>query len=561
MEWKKLTCGKVADWEVELPSSFSGDREVAFSCPTKNFHLPTLLQFLREVYGVAYNDDHVKEIMKQKKDRVKRIYVKVPLLESKNLKLITEDYSREDWQFIRACRTTEFKTLEEELLKDVVIKSADSSPANLGNSGNLLLEYQELMKFARLLKFSTGKLDKKTFEAHRKFLEKGLAEKLGFPKDTLIKWIQSVVGAESDGRYGLETWLLVKPHTIGEGKHFFAPSADMPPNKLRETFIPYKALGSKAREIVGLMFEEHRALTEKTTPSHGAEIDPLWQEKMGKLAASTRSEWNALLQKQIKEEIAQFNEFVKKNRDKQEKQEEIERRAQELFKRVFDNLGWYSSEKLVGKTLTDIAKVMGPETPEDLILDILLQVIAVGITVYIGKTLIQARRLARAKRMAALLDDLKLSSKSKKIILLQAKGFSREAAFAATRYATQRRQWIASLPRKSRKAAARAAKMAEKWSDNLLRKYPKGFRRAHHTLPKEFFDDFAKVFGKDKVKKVMEDWLIPLPKKFHQKLVHHGRGGGAWNAEWAKFFQRPAKEITQENVFKHLQKLIKKFPE
>ncbi len=359
MEWKKLTCPRVNDWKIELPSNFSGGKEVTFRCPTEKANISQLLEFLQDVYGIDYKLKQPEPVTYQKEEKLGRIHVKLPLLEGKNLKFITENFGPEDWQFIRTCRNAEYSTYEELLLQNVVTKLLDDPTENPGELGNLLLEYQELMKFAGLLKHSTGKLDMQTFKAHREFLKQGLSDKLKFPKDSLVKWIQSVVGAEIDGKYGLETWLLVKPHTIGEGNRFLAPAIEMSAEKLLETFIPYKALGSKSREIVALMLKE-AGMRERAYQMKGELPPHMWDTARDIELAADRAavEWNALLQKQIKEEIAKFNEFVKANRDKREKQEEIERRAQEIFQKAFSDVNWYSSEQLFGETITSIIKAL-----------------------------------------------------------------------------------------------------------------------------------------------------------------------------------------------------------
>lgn len=354
MEGKRLNYKKMKEWEVHLPNTNLGAEKVHFHSHSTNAKPRELLAFLKDVYGVRYLDSAGRPINHYVHKSKSIIKVEVTTLFDRNVAILTENLP---WDFVVECRKKDFDTKGSEeinLLQQVVlaITKAPSWDAP-GALQNKLIEYQQLLCIAGFLKSPTKKLDRRTYQAHLKFIKVGLNLKLGLSNEVeilgndpernhLIVWVQNALGLPVTYKYDLMTWYVVKEAKRKSGESTILPPPNSTSEQLIEFFIPWKSLGIGDDETLELIktYCKERARGLSLPGGHSAAGSIL-------LAAENyRKEFQEKLKKKYLQELAEFNEALEKE---ELEREEIERRAQALFKKVFDNPILYADEAILGR--------------------------------------------------------------------------------------------------------------------------------------------------------------------------------------------------------------------
>jgi hypothetical protein len=132
-------------------------------------------------------------------------------------------------------------------------------------------------------------------------------------------------------------------------------------------------------------------------------------------ADEMRAQWGKLREAQWRAEIDEFNKLAEKQQRSKKEQEELERRAQEMLGRILRDIQWYSSEQLFGETITSIIKALGPESPEELLLNYVLAAATAAVGTWASKAL-KARKLRKvltesSERLLKAADDAKATFK------------------------------------------------------------------------------------------------------------------------------------------------------
>lgn len=402
MEWKKLSYKNMKEWEIHLPNTNLGTEKVRFRSHSPSAKPKELLDFLKDVYGVRYLDSAYRPINYSVHKGKSIIKVEVTNLFNRNVAILTEDLP---WDFVVECRKKDFDTKGSEeinLLQQVVLAITKAPSWDCpGALQNKLIEYQQLLCIAGFLRNPTKKLDRKTYQAHLKFLKVGLNLKLGLStyadihsgdpeRSYIIVWIQEALGLPVTYTYDLMTWHAVKEAKRKAGNITILPPASSNSEQLIEFFIPWESLGvedEKTLELIKTYCKERAyGFSLPTGDSAGASVI---------LAAE---HYRKGFEKKIKEsylkELAEFNKAVERENLKRE---EKERRAQALFKKVLDNPILFADEAILGETATSIIYALRPESVEGLIWEYVFAVgtaaLSVAITAFLA-----ARRARRARK-------------------------------------------------------------------------------------------------------------------------------------------------------------------
>jgi hypothetical protein len=389
VDWKKVNL--LPRWEFECPDNGVAGKEVKFRHPANNADVLEITRFLRTLYKVNISDNPKTEV-----DGTK-VYVTVTGLSGRNIGLLAEDLPWDpvlDWL---EEKEQEEETSEAELLRKVALKVFNiESWSSLGDLQTQLIEYQQLLVLAGFLKYASGKLDKETWEAHEKFLKIGLNKVLGLSDEMdiasgdperkwVVFWIQGSLAVPPTAIYDLDTWLAVKK----ANSLTIVPVSGTPAESLIEKLIPWTALGITDEEdkksLTEYLSERARAYTLGDSAEEIPGIILLAAEHALDEGFRAREKARYLA------EIDEFNRWV----EEKQREEEIRRRSEELFKKVLSNPIAAADESILGKTITSIIYALKPQTPEELLLDFALGLLS-GAASGLIKVARQSAKIRRA---------------------------------------------------------------------------------------------------------------------------------------------------------------------